>query len=586
MTAVLWLVPGIPLLVAAASVSPARVGRTASALVSWAALPALVTSLLPGVDDVRVYGVVLLDSRLGLDAVGRIVLFLTAFLWLAAGVYARPYLAHDRRRAGFDIFFLLAMSGNLGLVLAQDAVTFYAFFALMTLAAYGLVVHERTPRAWRAGRVYMIMAVFGELLILTGLLLAVFRAGTVDFRELPAAVAAAPEQDLIVAALLLGFGVKVGALPVHMWLPLAHPVAPTPASAVLSGAMIKAGLIGWLRVLPLGETAFPGWGGLVVTIGLAGAFVGAALGVTQDDLKTLLAYSSISQMGLITTAVGLGLLEPATRFVAVDACVAAALHHGLVKGALFLGVGVIHATGGDERCRWVALAGLGLGGLSLAGAPLTGGAVAKAALKEAVASSPGAWPTWLDWLLPLAAVGTTILMGRFWLLALRDSAERGTDHAVDRRLWAPWAALLLGGVLSVWVVPSWYGVQAVTAETPALSALWAAFWPVVVGLALLWIGRRLARRAGGPRWRVEGGDVVALFGGLERWLGTEPERWGRQVREYPAQVLAATARRACAAASRLESALAGLETVTARWGVAGVLLLCLLGALTLAFSLH
>jgi hydrogenase-4 component B len=116
---------------------------------------------------------------------------------------------------------------------------------------------------------------------------------------------------LAVGLLAAGFAVKAGIMPLHVWLPLAHPAAPVAASAVLSGALIKAGLIGWLRLLPLGGAAWPGWGTVFVVVGLTTAIAGALIGVAQTRPKVVLAYSSVSQMGIIATLVGVGLLAPA-----------------------------------------------------------------------------------------------------------------------------------------------------------------------------------------------------------------------------------------------------------------------------------
>eukprot|EP01035_Chromulina_nebulosa_P057631 gene57631-78962_t len=125
------------------------------------------------------------------------------------------------------------MAGNLGLVLAQDAASFYVFFALMSFASYGLVVHSRTPEALHAGRVYLALVVLGELALFAAIALAWQAAGSLNFADIGPALAVSPWRDAVIGLTLVGFGIKVGALPLHVWLPLAHPVAPTPASAVL-----------------------------------------------------------------------------------------------------------------------------------------------------------------------------------------------------------------------------------------------------------------------------------------------------------------------------------------------------------------
>ena len=169
-----------PLLLALAVALPTRARGPALAVAPWAAGPALALSLHPvPVPPVRVPWL-LLDTRVGLDALGQAFLPFTALLWTIAGVYARAYLAHDPRARQFVVFHLLVMSGNLGLVVAHDLVTFYVAFALMTFAAYPLVVHQADAFALRAGRVYIVMAVLGETMLLLGFILALCTLGVLQ----------------------------------------------------------------------------------------------------------------------------------------------------------------------------------------------------------------------------------------------------------------------------------------------------------------------------------------------------------------------------------------------------------------------
>lgn len=248
-------------------------------LLPLAAAPALAVSLLaaPGAVDLPW---LFLGARFGLDDGSRVFLMFTAALWLGAGLHAAGYLRDDPRRDAFWLFWLAVMAGNFGLVLALDAASFYVFFALMSFAAYG--------------RVYLALVVVGEVALFAAIVLAWQAAGSLHFEAIVPALAASPLRDAVIALTLAGFGIKVGALPLHVWLPLAHPVAPTPASAVLSGAMFKAGLLGWLRLLPLGTAAAPAWGEALVALGLAAAFAAALAGALQRQAKAALAYSSIS----------------------------------------------------------------------------------------------------------------------------------------------------------------------------------------------------------------------------------------------------------------------------------------------------
>jgi formate hydrogenlyase subunit 3/multisubunit Na+/H+ antiporter MnhD subunit len=480
----------LPLLLAALVCVPVSARGTralAGALAPWAPLPALALALTAAPGLTLDVPWLLLGAQFGLDATTRVFLFFTSALWLCGGLYARSYLAGDPRRARFTGLFALTCAGNLGLVLAQDIAGFYAFFALMTFSAYGLVVHEPNAAARRAGRVYLVMAVGGEALLLTGFLLLADNARTLDITQAAAALANAPAREAIVGLLLAGFGVKAGAVLLHLWLPLAHPVAPTPASAVLSGAILKAGLLGWLRFLPLGAVALPETGAIVVAAGLAAAFYGVAIGVAQRDAKVVLAYSSISQMGLMSVGVGAGLLAPQAWPALLPAVTLYALHHALAKGSLFLGVGVAARGGG----AWHAvLLGQALPALALAGAPLSSGALAKSLLTEGLASLPAPWPTGLAWLLPLAAVGTSVLMLRFLFVL---AAQRPTARAALPGLWLPWWLPLCFWLLAAaWLAPTapWAGMTGHTAVALAPAALWAGTWPVAAGVGVAWLALR------------------------------------------------------------------------------------------------
>jgi formate hydrogenlyase subunit 3/multisubunit Na+/H+ antiporter MnhD subunit len=494
----------VPIAVALAIGPGGALRRLAVAVAPWAAVPALLLALAPLPDEPRAVSWLLLGTWTGLDVVGRLFLLFTAFLWTAAGVHARAYIVSGRHRYFF--FHLLALSGNLGLIVAQDLASFYLFFALMTFSAYGLVVHDRTPGAYHAGRVYIVMAVAGETLLLAGFILAASEAPSLALPDIRAAAAGAPSSDLLVALLLAGFGIKAGAVPLHMWLPLAHPVAPTPASAVLSGCMIKAGLLGWIRFLPLGEGALPGWGGLVIALGLLAAFFGVAIGVTQRNPKTVLAYSSVSQMGLINIAVGIGLADPEAWHFALHAIPLYAVHHGLAKGALFLGVSVADHRPAHGWSRILIRGGLLVPALALIGAPLTTGALAKLALKDAAAVAPGAWSGWLDVILPWTAVGTTLLMARFFTVLPATG-----DHRKAAGVLVPWGAAVAAAAVGLWTVPAALGIDTSSAAALRPYNLWAALWPFLVGTALaaaLAAAGRRRRRI--PRIEIPPGDLLVV----------------------------------------------------------------------------
>jgi formate hydrogenlyase subunit 3/multisubunit Na+/H+ antiporter MnhD subunit len=500
-------------------------------LAPWTPLPALLLALIAPVPQQFDLPWLLLGTRLGLDETGRIFLLFTALIWLAAGWFARAWLAHDERRHGFAGFFLLTQAGNLGVCLALDAASFYFFFALMTFAAYGLVVHDRSAASRHAGRVYLALALAGEMLILSGLLLA---------------VAAHP---LAVACLILGFGVKTGLPLLHVSLPLAYAAIPIPGAAVLAGAMIKAGLLGWLRFLPLGEAALPDAGTAMLLAGLLAIFFGSVIGLTQRQPGALLAYSSISQMGYLAVAVGAGLLAPGLWPLLLPAVILYAVHHALAKSALFLGLGVLQRRGASPG----VMLGMALPALALAGAPLTSGMLAKSGLKQALHGLPAPWADTLPLLLALGALGTALLMLRLlWLVQHQPAPD-----ASGRGLMAPWLLTLLGVAgLAAWLTPAASWQSALT--TPAMLA---AIWPLFAALALAFAALRLGLRA--PV--VPPGDLLLP---LERLLAA---LW-RQRRHLPRPATPPGLPRTAARPPRLETQLRAWSLAGGLW-LAGVAIL-------------
>ena len=507
----IWLLAAALPLIAACALAPARTRRVAERwLIPLSPALALGLALALGGEARGHVQWLLLGAHFGFGEAGRIVLAFTALLWLIAGVYASVYFADDLRRGRFFLFFALAMSGNLGLVMAQDLASFYMFFALMTFCAYGLVVHNGDAEAYRAGRIYLVAAIFGEVLLLAAVLLAAAQMDTLMLREVRAAVAVSESRDLIVLLAFAGFGVKAGAVLVHFWMPVVYPVAPLPASAVLSGAMINAGLWGWLNFLPLGEGAFAGWSAVLVSAGLVAAFGAALIGLTQRESKAVLAYSSVSQMGVITAVLGIGLIEAESWTLVLPAVALFAVNHGLAKGALFLGLGVVARTAGTQRM--LAIGALALMALAIAGAPWTGGAIVKHATHVALGIIGRDSTDPLPMLMTLSSVATALVLTHFVALVSRSEPARGNTGAACGMV-APWLVLVVCAALGVPLTAGYVGLEIDTGMRDVRDAL----WPIVFGVMLYLAGRR-ALQARAPR--IPPGDIVVLLEGAVRWTGT------------------------------------------------------------------
>lgn len=562
-----------PVLPLAALVWPLLLGVLASVpavrphalrLLPLAPLPALWLAL-GGLEGMTLAPDLLLGVALGVERPAAILLALTAGLWLAAAIHAQGSMAGTRNPAVFTGFWCLTFAGNLGVFLAQDVVTFYAAFAAVSLSAYFLVVHDRTLAALRAGRVYAVLAILGEVCLLIGFVIGAGSADGLMIADVRNALLTAPMGGVATALLIAGFGIKAGLMPLHVWLPLAHPAAPTAASAVLSGAIVKAGIIGLMLFLPVATGAGP----VLVLLGFFTAFAGALAGLRVRAPKAILAYSTISQMGLVVALVG-----AATQIDGADMSLAAyyAFHHGLAKGALFLLVAVVAASTGRWRAGGLVLAGLVA--LSVAGAPLTGGALVKAASKSGL--EPLA-----DFALTASAVTSTLVLGWFlYRLAVARAKVAPTgrvDHVRPGLLIAaPSLALAIAAfILPWWLWSDWSGLAADYPFRP--GSIWSALWPVALGLGL--IGVMTA-----ARWPAGTLEEAEPLRGLGRLVGTLAA-----LRSLPARL----ARGRAGAAERIEAVARGLVTRVSqgadfmersllRWRVSGLTVLAILSILVVA----
>ncbi|UXA18598.1 complex I subunit 5 family protein [Mycobacterium sp. SMC-4] len=547
-------------------------------LVRWAAVstvPAGVLAALgPGAGVLDVPWLVL-GTSLQVDALARPLVLMTVVLYGAALVTVA--FSNNARAHILSGFLLTSFLGNIGVFLAADTVSFYTAFAVMSLSAYGCVVHTTSAEARRAGRVYLVLTMISELAVLAALVMVVGAGGGL-IADAPAAVAQSEHRAAIIALLFVGFGIKAGTVPLHVWLPLAHPAAPIAASAVLSGAMVKAGLFGWLRFLPLGEVALPGWGVTLVVLAVLGAFLALPIGVLHRDPKVALAYSTISQMGFLTVLVGIALAQPELAEPAILAAVVYAVHHGVAKGGLFLGVAVWRRNY-TAPARYLVLAVLALLALAVAGAPLGSGSVAKYAAKEAISPVTFAGVE-LTSLLPWVGTVSTLLLARAgWVLL---TGRRGPAHRPDPAL-ASWVLLALAGTGATWVLAeSW----APLIRVPGLDTVtvWDASWPILIGVLIAGAAMMLSvrdmlppRLAHPDGTLVPAGDLIVPEEAVLARIARAARRAG--ARSYLEQARWIDAGRVW---HRLDAVTARWESALDRWGVSGVAILCVGAMLVVA----
>lgn len=298
--------------------------------------------------------------HLCLDGFRSLYCFVAAFMWMMTALFSREYFGHYRNRNRYYSFMLLTLGATVGVFLSADLYTTFIFFEIMSFTSYVWVAHDETKEALRSAETYLAVAVIGGLVMLMGLFLLYDMFGTLEISELGRriitmrAVAAVPsgsdsgrdmtKMGLYVAGgcLLFGFGAKAGAFPLHIWLPKAHPVAPAPASALLSGILTKTGIFGIIAVTSSLFLYDGKWGAIVLLIGVITMVLGAVLAVFSIDLKRTLACSSVSQIGFILTGIGMMVLLGTENGIAASGTLLHMVNHSLFKLVLFMAAGAVY----------------------------------------------------------------------------------------------------------------------------------------------------------------------------------------------------------------------------------------------------
>lgn len=317
---------------------------------------------------------------------------IASFMWMVTVVCSTEYFENYRNRNRYYLFQLVTLGATQAIFLSADLYTTFIFFEMMSLASYVWVVQDEKAESLRAGATYLAVAIIGGLSMLMGLFLLYHQAGTLVISEL---FEACKGKNVYVAAVLLfvGFGAKAGAFPLHIWLPKAHPVAPAPASALLSGILTKTGIFGILIISCQILAWDVKWGVFVLIVGVITMFLGALLALFSVDFKRTLACSSISQIGFILVGIGMQQTTEEVNALAVKGTFLHMMNHSLFKLVLFMVAGVIfmnvhklniNAIRGFGRKKPLLAAICLLGALGIGGVPGFSGYVSKTLLHESI----------------------------------------------------------------------------------------------------------------------------------------------------------------------------------------------------------
>jgi formate hydrogenlyase subunit 3/multisubunit Na+/H+ antiporter MnhD subunit len=481
-----------------------------------------------------------LPFHLRMDALSAFFMVLLGSAAFGVTVYASSYFKSmvAGSLALLSLWYHLFLAGMAMVLLADDAYAFMVAWEVMALSSYFLVTTDhKNPEISRAGFLYLLIAHVGAISLL--LTFGVLQGGQGDytFDTMRFAQLTPFWASVVYLLALFGFGAKAGLVPLHVWLPEAHPAAPSPVSALMSGVMLKTAIYGLLRVtFDLLNVQIAWWGTLALALGLITALYGVIFAAVQSDMKRLLAWSSIENIGVILAAFGLTLIfytdgKGALAALTLTALLYHAINHAFFKGLLFVGTGsVLHATGvrhmgylgGLMRFMpWTAWLTL-IGALAIAGLPPLNGFVSEWLLLQAFLLTPGLSQPYLNMVIPVAAATVALaaalsayVMVKFYgVIFLGQPRDQALQHAHDidwagrlGMLWLAAGCVLLGllptQVIS-WIEPvvrmlvgqalpgsgNWLLLTPISAERASYAPLiFFAVVAVVLLLTFFWVRR-------------------------------------------------------------------------------------------------
>lgn len=331
-----------------------------------------------------------------IDGFRKVYSLIISFMWMMTMLLSYDYFKHHHNLSRYYFFNLMTEGATLGVFMAADLYTAFVFFEIMSFTSFPWVIQEETEGAIKAANTYLAVAVIGGLTALMGIFIIYNQLGTLYLSELWTKASLVQNKTLLYIAsscVLVGFGAKAGMFPLHIWLPKAHPVAPAPASSLLSGVLTKSGVWGILVIsinILRGDIA---WGNLILILGTITMFMGALLALFSIDLKRTLACSSMSQIGFILVAVGMGNLLGHENALAARGAILHMMNHSLFKLDLFMCAGVAYMN--THKLNLNEIKGFGrnkpflmicflLAAAGIAGIPSLNGYISKTLIHESI----------------------------------------------------------------------------------------------------------------------------------------------------------------------------------------------------------
>ncbi|WP_053954914.1 complex I subunit 5 family protein [Inediibacterium massiliense] len=334
---------------------------------------------------------------LKLDVFRYIFLWISCLIWFLTTIYSTQYLIRHKNRNRYYAFFMLTLFSTIGIFLSENILNLFTFFEIMSFTSYMLIIHDEDQYTLQAGKVYIGMAIGGGMVLLMGLFLLYEYTGVLYISQLGEAMRDIGNIKYMISTLIfIGFGVKATVFPFHVWVPKVYPAAPTPASAILSGVLLKTGIFGIFIInyyLMEGDMNFSIF---ILILGLINMFVGGFFALFQRNIKRILAYSGMSQAGYILVGIGLiGILREHGS-VAIYATLFHIVNHAIFKVLLFMGAGIIYMIlhelsineiKGFGKHKYILKGLFFLGFLAIIGFPGSNGYISKTLLHIALAEA-------------------------------------------------------------------------------------------------------------------------------------------------------------------------------------------------------
>jgi hydrogenase-4 component B len=467
--------------------------------------------------------------HLRLDLFRYIFVWITSLIWFLVTIYSPQYLVNRKNRNRYYLFFMLTLGSTIGIFISENFINLFTFFEIMSFTSYILVIHDEDEYSHEAGNTYITMAVGGGLSLLMGLLLLFNYTQTLDISKLYSTVDGLGSIKYVICTLILvGFGIKAGMFPLHIWLPKTYTAAPSPATAVLSAVLSKTGIFGMILTIDIILRKDIYISVIILAIGLINMFLGGFLAMFQRNIKRILAYSSMSQIGYIFAGIGLvGILKDHDA-IAIYGTLLHIINHALQKALLFMGVGVIYSIlrelsinriAGAFGKKQILMIVFIIGILATVGMPGLNGYISKTLLHEALVEAHGLYHTKLflfaEVIFTLSSSFTVAYLIKLFIVIFIEKDNNNFENLnikINKSAIFP-MAILSGLMLYIGLRPNsvlyilegslkaFGEIHPIETHFSSLDAIKSSLITIIIGCSIyLLLIRKVLRKSSGDSW--------------------------------------------------------------------------------------